>query len=130
MRPFFFIAAGIALILAYVTQPEYAARVSTPTESKCAADDLKCNARENSAFAAGYCKRPIEKLAKYQHEWTGGSKFTSVKWADQDSNVIRYIGDRIKFQNGFGAWQPHTYTCDFNIKTDTVVSVNASPGRL
>jgi len=39
-------------------------------------------------------------------------------------------GDKIEFQNGFWAWMPHRYTCNFNPANDQVLGVNADPGRL
>ncbi|MDT4864180.1 hypothetical protein FQZ97_989310 [compost metagenome] len=57
-------------------------------------------------------------------------KFPRFKWKDQPSGVITYIGDKIQFQNGFGALQNHTYACDYNTITAQVLEVRAQPGRL
>ena len=32
---------------------------------------------------------------------------------DRKTGTVTYIGDQIKFQNGFGAWIQHTYQCEF-----------------
>ena len=54
-----------------------------------------------------------------------------TRWrSTQDGNVFTYVGDSIEFQNGFGAWQPHVYECDYNVITERVIDVRARPGRL
>ena len=30
--------------------------------------------------------------------------------------VLTIFGDKIKLQNGFGAWQRKQYSCDYNVK--------------
>jgi hypothetical protein len=46
-------------------------------------------------------------------------KFSHFRWKDEARGVMAYIGDKIRFQNGFGAWQPHVYECDL----DTLIIV-------
>lgn len=78
------------------------------------------------------CPRRVERLAQYTHRWTDG--FLEPKFSHSRStgnrNVVTYLGDRLEFQNGFGAWQPHIYECDLNVVTEQVVAVRARPGRL
>ena len=60
----------------------------------------------------------------------------SVRGAAENSRPYRerskvtYVGDKIKFQNGFGAWQFATYACDYDPIADDVLNVDASLGRL
>lgn len=78
------------------------------------------------------CPEHVERLAQYTHRWTDG--FLEPKFSHSrptgSPNVVTYLGDRIEFQNGFGAWQPHVYECDLNVVTEQVVAVRARPGRL
>lgn len=99
---------------------------------RCKAD-LTCLGEKHSIRAGLSCREPVEKLAKYSFEWTDGwvePKFSHYRWRSRKDGVITYIGDRIKFQNGFGAFQYHTYHCDFDTHTESVIRVTAEPGRM
>lgn len=89
-------------------------------------------AEDNYVDAAYGCKKRIERLAQYDFEWTDGwlgAKFSHHVQGDKPGHII-YMGDAIKLQNGFGAWQQYLYSCEFNTRTKTVVDVKAAPGRL
>lgn len=95
--------------------------------------DLSCWGEKHSISAAVYCDDYVENLAQYSHEWTDGMlepKFSHYRWKNIDKGVVTYIGDKIKFQNGFGAWQNYVYECDFDPVTDTILDVRAQAGRL
>lgn len=67
------------------------------------------------------CAPEVEKLAKYDFEWTGGwtaPKFPQYVGKVKEAYVLTITGDAIKFQNGFGAFRKTTYYCDYNLKTD------------
>ena len=49
---------------------------------------------------------------------------------DQSRGIITYVGDKISFQNGFGAWVNSTYACDYEAGTDTAFDARAWAGRL
>lgn len=105
---------------------------SSSPDASCRAD-LQCWGDKHSIRATSKCRAAIELLAKYKHEWTDGlfeSKLSRFRWADQQYGHIEYIGDRINFQNGFGAWVPHTYTCVYNPQNESLVEVTAVPGRI
>jgi hypothetical protein len=75
----------------------------------------------------------IERLAKNNFEWIDKwyePKFSHFRWRDRTNHTVTYIGDRIKFQNGFGAWILSIYECDFSAKTGNVLDVRASAGQL
>ena len=75
----------------------------------------------------------VERLAKYSFEWTDGvlgSKFTHFRWLNKEKGTVTFIGDKIKFQNGFGAWGNYIYECDFDPKSNVVIDVRAREGRL
>lgn len=89
-------------------------------------------AEENFLAASFDCKKGVERLAKYQFEWTDGwleTKFTRRAPGKSPKSVI-YIGDAIKLQNGFGAWQQYLYACEFDTSAKKVIDVSAAPGRL
>ncbi len=94
---------------------------------------LTCWSEKHASTARRLCYTPIEKLAKNNHEWTDtwlDAKFSHSKWIDQEKGLIAYLGDKIKFQNGFGGWQYYTYECAIDPRTATLISVHANPGRL
>jgi hypothetical protein len=96
-------------------------------------DDVQCYAEESEIEASAQCGKEIERLAKYQSKWLTGwttPTFSRVKWKNQNARVITFVGDKIQFQNGFGAWQQYIYFCDFDIRSKQVTSVRAEPGRL
>lgn len=77
--------------------------------------------------------RLIERLAKFQFEWADGwlePNFSHYRWADQEKGLVTYLGDKIKFQNGFGAWQHYVYSCDYDPASDSILDVGGAPGRL
>ncbi len=95
--------------------------------------DLQCWGDKHNISAGVYCDDYVEKLAKYSARWTDGTfepKFSRFRWLNKENGTLTYIGDKIEFQNGFGAYQAHFYECDFEPSTNTVIDVRARPGRL
>jgi hypothetical protein len=85
------------------------------------------------SWAAGPCKRAIEKRAKHQAEWLDGwttPLFTKYLVDENNKQLITYIGDRVKFQNGFGAWTHMIYMCTYNATNRAVTNVLIEEGRL
>ncbi len=75
----------------------------------------------------------MESLAKNNFEWTDGllePKFSHYRWRDQEKGIVTHIGDKIKYQNGFGAWTYYIYECDLAADGKSVLDVRARPGRL
>lgn len=102
------------------------------SETECI-KTLQCWGEKHAISAGAYCQRPIEKLAKYSFEWLDGAftpRFSYYRWKDQPNGYVTYIGDKIKLQNGFGAWSNYTYECDFNPATNTVIDVRIGQGTL
>ena len=86
--------------------------------------DIACRGREHIVEASVYCKPAIERRAKYDYKWEDSwlrPTFSSVR-AGPGKQII-YSGDKLKFQNGFGAWQYIHYTCTFNPQNNTVSAV-------
>ncbi len=103
---------------------------SAPSVSDTACrQDLNCWGNRHISTGV-YCEDHIERLAQYSHQWTDGflePKFSRFRWKDQSAGTLTLIGDKIQFQNGLGAWQNHTYQCDIDPETNTVLGVRASP---
>ncbi len=102
-------------------------------EAECR-EDLQCWAHKHRIDADIACSPQIERLARYTTEWTdgfsAGPKFARYRWKNKAAGQVTYIGDRIKFQNGFGAWQDHMYMCDYDPTTKSASGIVAAPGRL
>lgn len=57
-------------------------------------------------------------------------KFASFRWQGKEKSALSYVGDKVEFQNGFGAYQAMNYTCDYDPVHKRVLGVWAKPGRL
>ena len=95
------------------------------TDAQCK-QSLQCWGDRHSGAATGPCKRAVEAQAKWQWEWTDGAletKFPRFAWVDPSVGTLQYIGDKVKFQNGFGAWQHMEYRCVFDPSSRTATAV-------
>jgi len=103
-----------------------------PVQS-CAKDNLTCLGEKGISSAGAYCRTSIEKLALHDVKWTDTGlqqKFDRYLWQDKEAGIITYVGDKIEFQNGFGAFTPMTYECDLAPDNKTVLDVRMHEGRL
>lgn len=95
--------------------------------------EISCWGEKATTAAMFSCPRHIERMARYDHEWTDGFlgvKFSHYRWRDIENGIVTVIGDSIKFQNGFGAWSNMIYECDINPETNAILDVRVSDGRL
>jgi hypothetical protein len=108
-------------------------------EAKAAADaaacrqDLQCYGDKAVIGAGVYCKSQVERQAAHAMRWTDGmleQKFSRFRWLDERAGTLTMIGDKAEFQNGFGAWTPVIYFCDFNPLNNEVLDVRVVEGRL
>lgn len=80
------------------------------------------------------CPPAVERLARYSVRWTDSFAEPKIKrygWKDRTEWLALYdVGDAVEFQNAFGAWVPHTFECDVDVRAERVVDVRAAPGRL
>lgn len=109
-----------------------AAKKAAVAEEACR-DDLKCIGDKLSISAAGPCARAVEKLAKNSMRWTDQTlepKFSHFRWGKSDQSVVRLLGDRAEFQNGFGAHINVVYECDVDAKSRNVLDARVKEGRL
>lgn len=89
----------------------------------------KCEGDADCMFGATgeiNCKLAVERLARYDHDWTSWNRFPLVRWKDKERGIIEAAGTNIKFQNGFGAYQKHVYACTYHLSTDAT-QVEARP---
>lgn len=99
--------------------------------------NLQCWGDRTSIAAAVFCQDHIERMAQYAHEWTDGwtePKFSRFKWKDREAGEITYIGDKMRFQNGLGAWENIIYECDFHPDSSgdsgRVLATRGRPGKI
>lgn len=111
---------------------------ATSSQSAAVSDEacrqqLSCWGDKHMIAASVRCDDVVEALAKFTAEWTDGfldQKFSRYRWKDQSKGIVTYIGDKVRFQNGFGAWQNMVYECDFDPATQRPLDARAQPGRL
>jgi|GEM_PF-2006935 len=102
-------------------------------EANACRNDVVCWADKHSAAASIRCEPLIERSANFTMEWTDRwleRKFSHMRWQDREAGVITFIGDRARFQNGFGAWQNVIYECYYDTENDVVLDIDVRPGRL
>ena len=119
---------------------EQAAREAAEQAEREAEDRRQARAEQEQSditgseiAAAVMCPEHVERLARYGSRWVDGwleTKFRRVRWIDREKGTVTWIGDRVEFQNGFGAWMPHVYECDIDARSRTVLAVRAEAGRL
>lgn len=101
-------------------------------EDRCRAD-LKCWGEKFSIEATAPCRTGVERAARIDFKWNDGilePKFSHYRWKNRDRGILTFIGDKVQFQNGFGAWIRHTYECDYDPANKTVLGVRAREGKL
>ena len=109
-----------------------AAAEQAQTQAAACRRDLQCWGEEHSFKAILPCESVLPRMAKYDYEWTDGwleFKFPRFRWHDRDRGSLTYIGDKARFQNGFGAWQNVIYECDYDPATEQVLDFRVRPGR-
>lgn len=102
-------------------------------EKAACREDLQCWGEEHMFMAGSYCQPLIEDRAKYSAKWTDSwaePKISHFRWRDKEDGLVTFIGDKVQFQNGYGAWQPMTYECDYDPSAEQVRAVRLHEGRL
>lgn len=110
-----------------------AALATAQAAAEACRTNLKCVGEKYIGHATGPCTRLVERLAKNTFRWIDGwtePKLSNYAWANKKKGTIAYLGDKIEFQNGFGAWIRHTYRCDFDPASESIIDVSAEQGRL
>lgn len=135
--------AGLAVIVggtftycSYESDSDKAARLQKQKEEAAAcAKDLRCLGEKAIMHAGFRCTTPIEQHATNSAKWTDGTlepKFSRYRWRNKEATVVTVIGDKVQFQNGFGAHINMVYECDINMNDGAreVVAVRVREGRL
>lgn len=94
--------------------------------------DIDCLANKTSWQSAGglACESLVEDQALYSARWTDGlaeSKFSKVALQAPTYKSFRLLGDKVEFQNGFGAWQRMRYTCEYDPINELALTVQVIP---
>ena len=108
-------------------------RLAKIESDKACRADLLCWAEKHFATASVYCPPEIERFAKYDFKWTDGLlevKLSRYAWKNKNKGIISYVGDKIKLQNGFGAFSNHIYICDVDTLNNQIINIKMAPGRL
>lgn len=119
------------------------AKEEAETAAKAAANsakqkaDLQANlnnadwlADNYSSRATAACAMQVVKYAKGNYEWVSGlgeKKFPLVYAETKGPGIFVIGGDKVRFQNAFGAWQVMSYQCAYDALNDRVVGVNIGP---
>jgi hypothetical protein len=99
----------------------------------CLKSDLQCRGGNTLGSAEVYCSAHIERRAQHAVRWTDSflePRFSRFRWRDPLAGEITYIGNKVEFQNGFGAFTPIIYECDLASDEKTVLGVRVQEGRL
>ncbi|MCM1512591.1 MAG: hypothetical protein NC112_05730 [Oxalobacter formigenes] len=102
----------------------------TVTDIVMCKEDPACMAKKYQPVFDADCRTLIESLAeksaRYEYKIEYGlltSPYSRVKFTDKKKSILELYGNKIKFQNGFGAWQKVGYTCRFDIDKKKVTGV-------
>ena len=101
-------------------------------ENSCR-QDQQCWGDRHYIKASMKCAGSVERMSRYKSRWIDqvlDAKFSLMIWKDTTAGVMTYVGDKIEFQNGFGAFSGHIYECDYDTLRDVVVEARVNPGRL
>lgn len=114
-------------------QSQAEAQAEDRAEAEACREDLQCWGDENWSMAEVVCADEVERMAKYDVKWTdsfGENRLSRQDWLDKEAGTIRYYGDQVQFQNGYGAYQNYIYRCDYDPETETVINLEMEPGRI
>jgi hypothetical protein len=145
VRVFFALVIGVAVVgvvAGIVYMPEHEAAIASGAEWRaelvqkgipnpvCEAN-IKCIARKFDVTGPARCHVAtnvrVDSIAKHEYRWVDSMfqpDFQSMQLGG--SGTITYTGDKLEFQNGFGAWNRAKYRCDYNYMTDTADNIEIS----
>ena len=132
------LCVGVLILMGGGSPPASATTRRTPAKpvpdpGAACRQSLQCWGDKHLIAAGVYCQNDIENLGQYAHEWTDAwheKKMERWNWLDEEAGTLTYFGDKITFQNAFGASVPHWYFCEFDPQSNGVISVGADAGRL
>ncbi len=103
------------------------AEAEAKAEEEACRKEIECWGEKAHTVAAFACPHLVERLAKFDFEWTDGwtePKFSHFRWRDIEAGTVTVIGDKIKMQNGFGAWSHMIYECDIDPVSKEALATN------
>lgn len=118
--------------LATINREKAQKQAKTASAEKCI-NSRKCIIDKYFGAVEASCSLVIQRMAKYSYEWTNGwtgFKFRAEPARVGDNLVVRFYGDKLRLQNGFGAWSNTAYSCDVDLLSGQIVDVDAWTGRL
>ncbi|MDQ4060248.1 MAG: hypothetical protein M3145_03985 [Pseudomonadota bacterium] len=93
----------------------------------------QCAARSELEKGSLACTRLIDDLAADpEFDWAlrrQGGLFDRHEWTETSGRVVRYQGDRLRFQASLGSWTRLVYECDYDLGDERVVGVRAQKGQ-
>ncbi len=103
-----------------------------PKVTVCADDDGECIFKAHLVSALNVCEDPIQNSSKYEYEWTNGLSVNifSRYVNEPEKHQMTYVGDKLKFTNGFNAKVNMAYWCTIDTKTNQLIDYYVSEGRL
>jgi predicted nucleic acid-binding Zn-ribbon protein len=107
--------AGTILLMAIALSDDQGS--SSPAVAKkppCGPEQKECYSQRHLMDAQRACRPEIEKLARYQAEWTYRLDGMFESYSVRTDGSILFIGNEVKFQNGFGAWSKQSYRCVYD----------------
>ena len=72
------------------------------------------------------CARKVQEQAKFSHKWINGWLEDKLHFymSNKETGVDIYFGNKVKFQNGYGAWLRYAYKCYWDKTNEPVLSVD------
>ena len=128
----FMLAVPVALAIRADRERNGAVAAAPAADAAACRTNLQCWGKKHEMDMIGPCTRAVQNLAKFDHEWTDSwshPKFSKWGWDSQKAGTLVYLGDALKLQNGFGAWENHRYACYWAPTAKTVTHARAEPGR-
>lgn len=89
--------------------------------------DLDCLMDRKGLDMEVSCNIAIQGRAKYDYKWESANRYPLRAWHKE--GVVYLAGDAVRFQNGLGAWQRHSYECLVTPDAQ-VVGLRVKPGRI
>lgn len=106
------------------------ARPAAPRTAGPTSAGNPCSLGQSELDAYAQCAMAVENLAVYGVEWTDGlldGKFHSARCHDRTALTVLLTGQKARFQNATGAWQPMRYTCVWDPRRRVVLDAAATP---
>ena len=129
------VAIGIAMAMMNSGGQDGPSAARIEAEKAAAAErcrqDIQCIGEKLGADASIHCTPPIEKKVGQPVEWTNAAKkaaFDRIRWKEP-GQVLTLVGDQLRLQNRFGAWENLIYECDLDVRTSEPVAVRTRVGK-